>query len=104
MRRSWPWHLLCPPACLLAQGLPLLLIPSIYHWAYTTPSALSDSLELTLSRVVLGIAAGGSAGIYLCFVRSRLPLALAMLTLFSVPAIIAGAIYLFALLWLLWLA
>lgn len=97
------WHFLYPILALFLQPLPILFIQRAGALTFEQPQGIPESwvwpwaiLGLIFSTVMsFGLACQGT---YALLTRSRLITAIIMIILFCMPAFIAGAVYLYALL------
>jgi hypothetical protein len=96
-------HLWVAVAALLFQALPPLAISGLALATYGPAPRLSEAAGASLALWVLGLSAAvslalGSAGAYGLLVRSRRWVAAGLIATCCLPALLAGAVYLRALL------
>lgn len=97
------WHLLIPVFAMFFQPVPILFLRAVPRMVYAEPRWLPESWEWTVSLLGLAVCAGvsmllGSLGMYTLLTRSRLITAIVLIALFCLPALMAGVVYLYALL------
>ncbi|HPO14867.1 MAG TPA: hypothetical protein PLI09_15605 [Candidatus Hydrogenedentes bacterium] len=97
------WHFLYPIFALFLQPLPILFIQNMGSWTFEQPQWLPESWVWPVSILGLFVSTVMSFGLaclgtYTLLTRSRLIIAIIMIVLFCIPAFLAGAVYLYALL------
>jgi hypothetical protein len=102
-------YLVIPALALLFQLTPAVIIGIIAKSAYGQPQWLPETWERPISLLVLGYSAAiswllGSIGAYRLLAHCRPRIALLLIIVCCVPALLAGAVYLRALLVFLTLA
>ena len=97
------WHLLLPLFAVLFQALPPLFLRLVSTAAYADTASVPTWWERPVTLLGLALCAGislalGNLGIYTLLTRSGRITAIVLITLCCVPALIAGSVYLHALL------
>ena len=96
-------HLLLPACALLFQVVPILFIRNVAWLTYGEPHCLPESSVWSVSLLGLALCAVtstmlGGLGTYVLLTRSCVTTAVALIVLCCLPALIAGAVYLHAVL------
>ncbi len=96
MKARDTWHFLLPPAAIVLPIAAFFSLRTLWAAAYDGAGAVSDTAELPLTFLIMGVGgilAGGLAvaGIYLLLVRSRLWIAIPLIVVLCLPALLCAS-------------
>ena len=97
------WHLLIPACALLFQPVPILFMRITANLTFGQSHGLPESWVWGVSQLGLAVCAAaclllGGIGTYMLLRRSRMAVAIPLIILCCIPALLAGSVYLRAVL------